>query len=96
MAREIGEAADEDAVVERAGDVLDEGAVDLDDVDPQPAQVAERRVAGAEVVHRDLQAQRLHRREQTLDLVDRFERQRLDDLDDQPRGRAGMRAEQRP
>ena len=33
--------------------------------------------------------ERLHRREQTLDLVDRFERQRLDDLDDQPRSRAG-------
>ena len=53
MARELGEGAHEEAIVERARDVLHEGAVDLDDVDAEAAQIAERGVSGAEIVHRD-------------------------------------------
>jgi hypothetical protein len=50
----------DDAVVGRAGrlDVAHERAVDLHRVDRQPPQVAEARVAGAEVVHRQPHAQR--------------------------------------
>ena len=34
-------------------DVADEGAVDLDLVEREPLQIAQRRVAGAEIVERD-------------------------------------------
>ena len=60
MARQIDQRAHEEAVVGRTRDVLNEGAVDLDDVDAEAAQAAKRGVAGAEIVHRDLRAQRLH------------------------------------
>jgi hypothetical protein len=39
-----------------AGDVLHVGTVDLDDVGREPVQVAQRGVAGAEVVDRDAYA----------------------------------------
>ena len=44
------------SLVPEAGD---EGAVDLQDVDPEAEQVQQRRVAGAEVVDRDAHAERL-------------------------------------
>ena len=44
-------------------DVADEGAVDLQLIERQPAQIGKRRIAGAEIVHRKTdteQFQRLH------------------------------------
>ncbi len=40
----------------RPVDVFDEGLVDLEHVDRQAAQIAERRMAGAEIVDRNMQA----------------------------------------
>ena len=51
--RQIDQGLHEGAVVGGARDVLHEGAVDLDDVDAEIAQIAERGVAGAEIVDRD-------------------------------------------
>ena len=58
--REIDQRAHEGAVVLGAHQVLHEGAVDLEDVDAELAQVAERGVAGAEIVDRDAAAEILH------------------------------------
>src|ERR1035441_4469176 len=41
-----------------------EGAVHLDDVDREAAEIAERGVAGAEVVHRDANTERAQRSEE--------------------------------
>ena len=83
MARKFGEGAHEEAIVDRARDVLHERAVDLDDVDAEAAQIAERRVSGAEIVHRDGDAERFHMAEDARGLVDRLDRQRFDDFHDQ-------------
>jgi hypothetical protein len=37
-----------------------EGAVDLDLVEAEVAEIAQRRIAGAEIIERDLEAQRAH------------------------------------
>ena len=62
QAERVGEAhdgGDDGAVVRVAASVeaVDEGAVDLQQVDREAPQVAERRVAGAEVVDRELHAE---------------------------------------
>ena len=49
---DVADGADDDAVVVARRQVLDEGAVDLDLVEGEAAQVAQRRIAGAEVVER--------------------------------------------
>src|SRR5205085_12345020 len=51
----------------------DEAAVDLEDIDRQPRQVAERAITRAEIVHRDFDAgaaQRLQLARARLDVVD--------------------------
>src|SRR6478735_11396372 len=58
-AGEVDQGLDEGAVVGGTGDVLHEGAVDLDDVDAELAQIAERGVAGAEIVDGDAAAEML-------------------------------------
>ncbi len=60
-AGEIDQGLHEGAVVGGVRDVLHEGAVDLDDVDAELAQVAERGVAGAEIVDGDAAAEILQR-----------------------------------
>ena len=63
---------------------------------PRRAQVAERGVSGAEIVHRDLRRPSAFIAASTPHaLVDRFDRQRLDDLDDQPLGGARAGRERR-
>src|SRR5215470_19030982 len=49
-AREIDERVDEGTVVVGALEVLHEGTVDLDQIDAELAQIAERSMAGAEIV----------------------------------------------
>src|SRR3984893_3543914 len=49
-------ADDRDAIVFLA-ELADEGAVDLDLVEREAAQIAERRIAGAEIVHADAHAE---------------------------------------
>src|SRR5580704_10872131 len=49
-------ADDGDAIVFLA-ELADEGAVDLDLVEREAAQIAERRIAGAEIVHADAHAE---------------------------------------
>ena len=64
-----------------------EGAVDLDDVDAELAQVAERGVAGAEIVDGDAAAEILDAGDEAAGLVDVLDRRALGDLDDQPLAR---------
>ncbi len=56
-ASQIDQRMDEGAVVLRLHQVLHKGTVDLDEVDAEPAQIAERGVAGAEIVDGDAAAQ---------------------------------------
>ena len=58
VAAEVDRRAHDRGVVLVAGHVHDERLVDLDLVDRQPLEVAERRVAGAEVVDREPHAER--------------------------------------
>jgi len=51
--------AHDGGIVVVARDVMDERAVDFQAVNGKSLQVAERRVAGAEIVHRDADAQGL-------------------------------------
>jgi hypothetical protein len=60
----------ESAVVIGAPQILHEGTVDLDQIDAELAQVAERRGAGAEVVNRDPATEILDARNETARIVD--------------------------
>jgi hypothetical protein len=63
------------------GHVVDERAVDLQRVDRQPAQVAERRIPGAEVIERDPHAELAHLAQLVAALVDRLHQHRFGDLE---------------
>ena len=77
-------------VFRRRGDVGHQRAVDLDHVHRQPAQVAQARVAGAEVVERDLDAERTQRPQVLHRLIEVGDQHALGDLDaEQPRVEAG-------
>jgi hypothetical protein len=61
MSREVEEGADEKAIVRRSRQILNEGAVDLDQIQAEPPQIFERCVPCAEIIHRHANAKRLHR-----------------------------------
>ena len=63
-----------------------EGAVDLEGVEGEPVQVAERRVAGAEVVQVQLDPQLLQPVEQARDRLRALHEDALGDLELQGRG----------
>ena len=93
--REAGDALDDRERALLVRDVLHERAVDLDLVEREAAQVAQAGVAGAEIVHREVDAERAQ-------LMQGGERGRgvlhqhgLGDLEFQPAGRQA-RARQRP
>ena len=94
-ARQIDQRLHEGAVVGRARDVLHEGAVDLDDIDTELAQIAERGVAGAEIVDRDPAAEIFQPGDETADIVDVLDRDGLGDFDDQPLADTGIGPHQR-
>src|SRR5579862_230284 len=72
-------------------DLLDERAVDLDPVERKGAQVRKRRVAGAEIVHRDLDAERLDLTQRRQRAVEVAHQRRFGDLDLEPlAGQAGL------
>ena len=48
---------DDGQAVVPAGEIADEGAVDLDLVEGEGAEIAQRRIAGAEIVERDADAE---------------------------------------
>ena len=94
-AHAVGERGNRAHDVERArilGDVLDEGTVDLDLVEREALQVGQRRISGAEIVHRDPDPERpqlMQHRKRGLLVVQQYA---LGDLDLQPRGcKAGSR-----
>jgi hypothetical protein len=80
-------------VVFRLDDVLHEGIVDLDDVHPKLAQIAERGIAGAEIVNGDAAAEILDPGNESPGIVDVLDRRTFGDLDDQPRGDIGVCAQ---
>ena len=56
-----------------AAEIHDEGAVDLDLVERERLQIGQRRIAAAEIVHRDAHAERLQpaqQREAALEILD--------------------------
>ena len=66
--------------------VLDEGSVDLDLVERETAQIAERRIAGAEIVHRDPHAELAQLVQGRQRRVGVLQQHRLGDLELQPLG----------
>ena len=82
--REIDQRLHEGAVVGGVGNVLHKGAVDFYDVDAELAQVAERGVAGAEIIDRDAAAEILQPRDEAAHVVDILNGDGLGDLNDQP------------
>ena len=80
-------------VVGAAGQVAHERAVDLDLVERQPRQIGERRIAGAEIVDREADAERLERVHLVRGAVDVVEHDALGQLEHQPLGRRAGRAQ---
>src|SRR5262249_22788077 len=64
-----------------AFEIADERSIDLDLVEREAAQAAERRISGAEIVHRDAHAQRLQLLQGGEVRLDVAQQQRLGDLD---------------
>src|SRR5437667_271126 len=92
-ASQIDQRVHEGAVVLRAREVLHEGAVDLHDIDAELAQIAERGVAGAEIVDGDTAAEILDPRDEAAGFVNVVDRRRLRDLDREPLGDARLGAQ---
>src|SRR5262245_58022762 len=69
-AGEVDQRLHESTVVGGARDVLHERAVDFHDVHAELAQIAERGVAGAEIVDRDFAAEVLQPRDEASGMVD--------------------------
>ena len=76
-------------------DAFDEAAVDLDLVERERAQVAEARIAGAEIVHRDAHAERGELLEQRAHPGLVVQQHRFGDLELEPLGRRGPAVRQR-
>ncbi|MNN99947.1 hypothetical protein D3C81_2197200 [compost metagenome] len=60
--------------------VAHKGLVDLDGLGVQALEVTERRVTGAKIPQREPHAQRLAGAQATADMLDVFDRHRLDNL----------------
>ena len=86
---ELGDRADDRARAVAGQQVLDEAAVDLQLVEREALQIAERRIAGAEIVERDAHAERAQRVQQPQRRVAAFEEDRFGDLDLEPRWARG-------
>ena len=85
VGREGDDGADERGVAAfRVGGAADEGLVDLDLVERRPLQIAEARIAGAEIVERELHADRLQAGEHLVDMVVIAEEHAFGDLQLQP------------
>ena len=82
-ARQADEMAQEDLVVVVLAEIAHEGAVDLDGVDGERLEVAQRGEAGAEIVERDAAAQLAQRSHEARAFLDVVQRRRLGDLDHQ-------------
>ena len=95
---ELGDRMDDRARAVAGQQVVDEAAVDLELVEREALQIAERRIAGAEIVERDADAERAQRVEQLQRRFAALEEDRFGDLDLEPvRGEAavGERAQDR-
>ena len=69
---------------------LDEGPVDLEDVDGKTMQIGERGIAGAEVIEREPHAERLELLEGALEPLGILQQQALGHFEDQA---VGLRAD---
>ena len=95
--------AQKNLVVRAAREIVDERTVDLDGIDGQALQVAQRRMAGAEIVERDAAAGVAQRADEPGRFLDIVERRGFGDLDNEARGDVGpvahlrdQRAQPRP
>ena len=68
-------------------DFVDEAAIDLDDVDREFLQIAQRRVPGAEVIHGQGQAQALELVELQMRIFGGFQQQAFGQLEFEQTGR---------
>ena len=82
-ARELDDRGGERRLLAAVGDAVDERLVDLEDVDREAADVVQRRVAGAEVVDRELDAELLQLAEPCDRQVHVLHHHALGDLDHQ-------------
>src|SRR5690606_33341111 len=69
-ARQRNGAADDGGIVRADGNVMHEGAVDLELADGKALEIGKRGKAGAEIVDRDAHAQAVHAAQQAGDMVD--------------------------
>src|SRR4051812_48490938 len=67
-----------------AAEIHDKGPVDLDLVEREGLQIAQRRVAAAEIVHRDTNAERLQPTQQRDTAIEVFDQNALGDLELEP------------
>src|SRR5260221_3122435 len=93
-AGEAEEMAQDDLIVGSVDEVAHERAVDLDDIEGERLEVAQRSEAGAEIVERDAAAEVAHRLNETRRFVEVAQRRRLRDLDDEPARHARPACEQ--
>src|SRR5437870_8151832 len=94
--RKLGDRAHDRARALASQEVLDEAAVDLQLVEGEALQIAQRGVARAEIVERDAHPERAQRMQQLERGVAAFEEDRFGDLDLEPRrseAAVGKRAE---
>ena len=83
--------ADDRGRLRIAAEIHDEGAVDLDLVERERLQIGQRRIAAAEIVHRDAHAERLQPPQQRQPAVEIVDQHAFGDLELQPAGRkAGL------
>src|SRR5215212_6843856 len=94
--REIEQRTNERRIVLGSSEVLDEGAIDLDDVDAELAQIVEGSVAGAEIVDRHAAAEIPRSADETACLVDILDFGRFRDLKREPAGAGLMGLQVRP
>src|SRR5262249_37242238 len=88
---EVDDGPDDRLRIVVGGEPAHERLVDLDLVERKTAQVAKRRIAGAEIVHRDVDAKRAERVQRREHLVAFVHQQRLGDLElEALRGQAGL------
>ncbi|GCC48752.1 hypothetical protein chiPu_0033275, partial [Chiloscyllium punctatum] len=74
-----------------SGKILDEGAVDLDLVERKALQIAQRRIAGAEIVERDAHAELAQLMQDIECGIVVADQHGLGDLELEPRGRESRR-----
>src|SRR6185437_14740539 len=84
---EVDDGGDDRGRLRIAAEIDDEGAVDLDLVERERLQIAQRGIARAEIVHRDAHAERLQAAQQRQTSIEVLDQHTLGDFELEPAGR---------